>query len=623
MRERDGDGLFHCLRNGLRAIVKKPRELKDPETFQAWIIKSLKLKKSSFISFPPDKMQLVEDMINKAQDPGKPLVKINIISQVVHQSLIDTIPTTADDAEKVILPINISYNPETKAYFDQADMQGPKYWFETLKVNIGSHKSIPGTDIFIVGTHADSSDPQSRYLRMVEIQKLVDSVDLGLDVKSHYYEISCHTMTGINELREGILAAITQMPHMKEKIPKTYEVVMNTIRDINIRNSKFTTNISIEIYTMDQFLQSIPDTKENATAVALIKKDLVDYQASFHPQSLKTKAGDTNQQPSKQKTLLQRIFALLHLWGECVYFGDDPNLVDTVCFSVEFVTKKIMGSILAPRVSRKNMGLVSHRDFAAELLHKTDFSPSDEEDLKKAFGLLLKFNFCFVSPKASSASFLDQSTFVPALLTKSPDTDDIKEKWPSVMPPNFEFEKSLFVQLAPFMPLDVFHRALSLLFTQLQEGTNVDPLITPMWRFGAVLKSKLGQIVLFRTTQDSNSIEIRIRIQKPNEQDDANSNIIEGVDIMNKIVSIIENVSGAFAVITTSKYITVENGTSTCVFSVPSVSSKDHDQSCILKCSMPNYSSAEIRNLAGLEHIKPSRLYICLLFLRYPSFIPC
>ena len=135
--------------------------------------------------------------------------------------------------------------------------------------------------------------------------------------------------------------------------------------------------------------------------------------------------------------------------------------------------------------------------------------------------------------------------------------------------------------------------------------TGKDPMQIPMWRYGCVFKTNRGQIVLMRTNENGNVIELRVRIQKSaTVQDD---NVKDGFDIMTSIIESMDKVVKVFQGISKEKYIitTTADEPSTCVFVVPDVSANSEDQECCLKpCSERNLSAAEIRDLAGLEQMK-------------------
>ena len=243
------DGLYRSLRNVLRGVMSTiPGPLLTVKSFHAWKHAHLGIEPAAV--FPPERLVDIENLINAELAESESSVKVKIVLNTEHNEHIASEICLSCPNQRVT---KLCLSFDGKMYSDQVDMHGIKLWFQNLISNLGPYpqqgKSM--AEIFVVGTHSDmawidgngflSVEPKDVQVenfkhRVAVIDKLAK--DAGLDFPLRFHEISCHTMHGLKELRRDMLSVIGSMPHMGEKIPKSYSRIQT------ILNKRYKTSTS-------------------------------------------------------------------------------------------------------------------------------------------------------------------------------------------------------------------------------------------------------------------------------------------------------------------------------------------------------------------------------------------
>jgi len=168
------------------------------------------------------------------------------------------------------------------------------------------------------------------------------------------FEVSCSTLENINQLYERSLETVLSHTSMGERVPKSYLVVENALRD-----------------PLKQVGSNLP---------------LVDIQAIMDL---------CKPVMELDRVIVQRALNLLSAWGECVYFDKPEELASTVILDPKFLTKEVLGQLFNPKlISYYKNGIVHHSD----LIHIwSAFKDRDFDNLAPRLMVLMeKFEVCFI-----------------------------------------------------------------------------------------------------------------------------------------------------------------------------------------------------------------------------------
>jgi len=126
--------------------------------------------------------------------------------------------------------------------------------------------------------------------------------ECGITSPFQCYEVSCHTLDNIDELKDVIIANALSHSYMGERVPKSYLDVENILKSLqkDHQNEKESSNqIVLPISNLKPFTNYIPD-------------------------------------------FVQRALSLLSQWGECIYFSEPVELSFTVIIEPSFLTKEVL-----------------------------------------------------------------------------------------------------------------------------------------------------------------------------------------------------------------------------------------------------------------------------------------
>jgi len=126
----------------------------------------------------------------------------------------------------VVFDLQQTYNQQTRVEF----------WLQSIALHAG--RDVP---VFLVGTHADSrmfrdDDAIAERLNSVALEFTSCSANIRLVTA-----VSCHLGTGIDELREMLVAEALKLKHMGEQIPSSYlrlEQAVEQIKEEKSRNKE-------------------------------------------------------------------------------------------------------------------------------------------------------------------------------------------------------------------------------------------------------------------------------------------------------------------------------------------------------------------------------------------------
>lgn len=196
----------------------------------------------------------------------------------------------------------------------------------------------PKAPVLIVATHIDKRKPN---IPIDDLKKKYPQI-------VNFYNVSCRTMQGINNLRNGLIDAAANSPLMGEIWPVCW---FNTIGAISSLNDKY--------ITLEKILEIM---KTNGVA-----------------------AGHTN-------TILQ----WLHELGVILHFHEDKKTVNTVFTKPDWAAKCIIKALSSDEVV-KNSGTISKNDM------KTIWAEYDQTVQSQLAYLLEKFDIAFPSPQNSNS----------------------------------------------------------------------------------------------------------------------------------------------------------------------------------------------------------------------------
>jgi len=298
---------------------------------------------------------------------------------------------------------------------DQGDqgLKGLGFWLKSLSAHLDPALCNQEYSIIIVGTFLDQRGvvKEHKPRRAKSAQEIATAN--GMDVGIHYHEVSCLTLEHIEDVEECIYFSVLKHSYMGQRVPRTYKLVEETVRQLGRENS------TCPVISTDQVL--------NRCRIEL---------------------------PVEMQTVRRALY-LLSLWGECIYFPDHSGLENVVVADPRFLTTQILASLFSPaNETFYYTGRVKHERL--KLIWSMFPKRSEEEfwNLTKTLLILMeKFEVCFpIASENPYASFQERESLIPGYLPyKREKSEKERQIWPDDPPHNrsIEIERSILFNVLP------------------------------------------------------------------------------------------------------------------------------------------------------------------------------
>jgi len=344
---------------------------------------------------------------------------------------------------------------------ENSALDGLRFWLKSLYAHLGEpeDKSKNSYTIIVLGTFLDhpSVSSKAKGERGKKVLEVMNEV--GLNAGFHYHEVSCVTMENIENVKDAIYHSVLSHPYIGERVPKTYLIVEEAVRELLQKNKEF------PVVEVD---------------------DLVTHCRPRLPLQAET---------------VKRALSLLSLWGECVYFEEPEELSKIVVLDPNFLTQGILADLFLPDpnvAARRKDGIIRHSELVhiwARFSHREDFKTKAPQFVS----LLEKFGVLFPVHGSGEEDFMKKWSIVPSLLPEKPEGIELntfRTLWPDDPPftRQIEMEKVFKFNI---LPDELVSRLLVLLHPYIQENL--------VWK---------DQVVIFRREENTQGwirVEAKLR----------------------------------------------------------------------------------------------------------------
>jgi len=317
--------------------------------------------------------------------------------------------------------------------------KGLSFWIRSLSAYLDPSVCNREFSIFIIGTYLDCLDETQRSRKRERASKVKDvCTENRMNAGFHYFEMSCFTLENVAVVEEAIFSSIFDHTYMGERVPKSYLIVQKAIQELNALNRDLPV---VEIQT------------------------IIDHCKDQLPLELET---------------VKRALSLLSLWGECVYFPDQPDLQTIAIVNPSFLTKDVLASLFSPANETDFVqGKLKHQDLDRIWKHISLGSSSNLGfwDLAKILmNLMQRFEVCFELEADGDGKvqlpFEERESLFPGYLPSKVGVERSREEkkaWPSDPPFNcpVEIERSILFNV---LPLELVSRLLVKLHHLVQDN---------------------------------------------------------------------------------------------------------------------------------------------------------
>jgi len=349
-------------------------------------------------------------------------------------------------------------------------LEGLDFWLKSLSSHLNQDHSDengkPFYSIIIIGTFLDSivdnQNNEKKNLRQTKIMEIYDKN--GLKSPPFYLEVSCSSLTNIEELREIIFNISLGHSYMGENVPVGYLTIEKSI------------------YELRKFKKDHPIITDIQDLILLAQsKSTFKFDIEFTKRALK----------------------LLREWGVCIYFDNPIELSNVVVLDPQYLTKKVLGDLFRADGSTRKMRL----NGIIEYSYLSNIWKGSTILIDTYLSLLEKFEICFIVKDQQIGNGGDKKKLIiPNLLLENKMRiieDKFERKWPTTIPRGeIEIERIFsFNQV----PSEMVSRLLVRFHNRI-----VDNII---WRRGVLLKhdDDKNVLCLLEVKMLENLFEIRIR----------------------------------------------------------------------------------------------------------------
>jgi len=351
-------------------------------------------------------------------------------------------------------------------------LEGLSFWIRSLSAYLDPSTCNQEFSIVIVGTYLDCLNEIQRSKKRERAFKAQEiCVENGLDVAFQYFEVSCSTLENINDVEEAIYNSMFNHTYMGERVPKSYIIIENAVRELRIFN------------------QDLPIVNIQA---------IIDHCKDQLPLELET---------------VKRALSLLSLWGECIYFADHPDLQKILVTKPSFLTKDVLSSLFNPANRADfNQGKLHHQKLQGIWKHLSlgSLSNLDFWELAKILmNLMQRFEVCFeLEPDKGKEGlpFEERESLFPGHLPMKEGIERSKEEkkiWPMDPPYDrpVEIERSILFNV---LPIELVSRLLVKLHHLIQDNL--------VWKNQVILFDEKNDTQAFlRISNDENSFCVTLR----------------------------------------------------------------------------------------------------------------
>ena len=233
-----GNGFYECLKAELRGIMPLPAAIKTRQDFDIWVSKNLSEQSLQTAMSLSKIEQLFENRLKIIVEDATSAASASSIDATNRKSSIKITQI------RMLVENGIFTSKRHKSTGSAlSGLDSLEFWLENLAIHL--NKAHPATStsssnsslIFIVGTHLDQA-VGSTHMRSESVLDIVKRLNIQIPVSIH--EISLYPMEGCPELMPGLTRlrlelydGIRKLPHMGEKVPKSYLQVMKGIETIS------------------------------------------------------------------------------------------------------------------------------------------------------------------------------------------------------------------------------------------------------------------------------------------------------------------------------------------------------------------------------------------------------
>ena len=225
-----GNCFYECLQAEVRGIVTMPDAIRTKGDFEDWTMG----ERIDLSIVSEDWMMKIESLFTKSK------IQLVINSKTTLTGNRGRRRSIASDHRIQMKFKDGVYSSSRRLSNTSSSLHGIEsvdFWLRNLAVHLNASKSESSSVLFIVGTHLDRAGGLSgiRHERVMEAVRRV-----GIKVPVFVNEISIYPMDGVDELMPGVTKlkdalyeSIRGLPHMGEKVPKSYMQVLSQIQSLS------------------------------------------------------------------------------------------------------------------------------------------------------------------------------------------------------------------------------------------------------------------------------------------------------------------------------------------------------------------------------------------------------
>ena len=230
----DGDCFYECLHAETRGILKMPEMIRTKEEFEKW--RGIHAKNESLDS--ESFLEKVEALFGKRLKIQ--LDRPNVASKAVR------VKSNLDVIARMKMEDGVFSSAKYKINLQEGNsmhgINSVRFWLNSLSIHFNRHSFDKSSVIHIVGTHLDQCNgtPEFRKSLILDVLK-----ELKIDVPVFIHEVSLYPipeveelMPGLNKFRTELYESIRRLPHMGEKVPRSYGYMMDALQSMSAEREK-------------------------------------------------------------------------------------------------------------------------------------------------------------------------------------------------------------------------------------------------------------------------------------------------------------------------------------------------------------------------------------------------